>query len=372
MKKIIWITISLFLVFIVVRAVFARKKAPPVHGARRVTAAAAIQKSVPIYIDSFGNLYPLNDVNIQSQVTGQIKSVHFVEGQEVKAGDLLFTIDPAPFQADLDKAKAALAQDAADLDLKKLTLDRNEKLLTAQLISQQEFDKVKADYITAQEKIKFDRASIDLAKINLDYCFIKAPVDGVTSKRLVDPGNIVQGNDGPTLVNIKTIDPLYIDFTVPEGELGRVRDAARKKQLDVQITVPRDERNIYIGQLTLINNAVDNTTGTLLLRAEVPNEQRRLWAGEFVKVRLVLGTMEKAVLVPSEAVQMGQQGDFVFVVTSQNTADLRPVTIGQEEGDLTVIEKGLSVGEKVVTSGQMGLSDDVAVEEVKEEKDSGT
>jgi len=367
MKKIIWIVISLFLVFVVVRAIFARKKAPPAPGARRVTTAVATQKNVPIYIDSFGNLYPLNDVNIQSQVTGQIKSVHFVEGQEVKKGDLLFTIDPAPSQADLDKAKAALAQDVADLDLKKLTLERNEKLLKAELISRQEFDKVKADYITAQEKIKFDKASIDLAKINLDYCFIKAPVDGVTSKRLVDPGNIVQGNDGPTLVNIKTIDPLYIDFTVPEGELGRVREAASKKRLNVQITVPRDERNIYVGELSLINNAVDNTTGTLLLRAEVENEQRKLWAGEFVRVRLILGVSEKAVVVPSEAVQMGQQGDFVFIVTPQNTADLRLVTIGQEENDFMMIEKGLAVGEKVVTSGQMGLSDDVAVEEVKEE-----
>ena len=367
MKKILWIIVVLFLMLLVVRAIFAKKKAPPPPGARSVTTAVATQKNVPVYIDSFGNLYPLNDVNIQSQVTGEIKSFHFVEGKEVKAGDLLFLIDQSPFRADLVKAEASLAQDIADLNLKRSTLERNEKLLSAELISQQEYDTVKADFISATEKTKLDKATIELAKINLNYCSIVSPIDGLTGKRQVDPGNIVEGNTGPVLVNIKTIDPLYIDFTVPEVELRRVREANNKGQLDVQITVPGDERNIYVGELSLINNTVDNTTGTILLRAIVENKERKLWPGEFVKVRLILGVIEKAVVVPYEAVQMGQNGNFVFVVTKDNKVDLRLVTAGQEQENLVVVEKGVAVGEKVVTTGQLGLSVGVSIQEVQEE-----
>lgn len=369
MKKILWIIAVLFLTLLVVRAIFAKKKAPPPPPARGVTTAVATQKNVPIYVDSFGNLYPLNDVNIQSQVTGEIISANFVEGQEVKVGDLLFMIDPSPFRADLVKAEASLAQDIADLNLKKSTLERNEKLLASELISQQEYDKVKADYISAQEKTKLDKADIELAKINLNYCSITSPINGLTGKRQVDPGNIVQGNAGPTLVNIKTIDPLYIDFTVPEVELSRVREANSKGRLEVQITVPGDTRNIYLGQLSLINNTVDNTTGTVLLRAIVDNKERKLWPGEFVKVRLILGVVDKAVVVPSEAVQMGQNGNFVFIIDQDSKADLRLVTTGQEEENLMVIEKGVQAGEKVVTTGQLGLSAGVRVQEVKADEE---
>ncbi|MCX5681984.1 MAG: efflux RND transporter periplasmic adaptor subunit [Candidatus Omnitrophica bacterium] len=367
MKKVFWIIIVLFLVMLVVRAILAKKKATPPPSARSVTTALATQKDVPIYVDSFGNLYPINDVNIESQVTGEIDGAHFTEGREVKKGDLLFTIDPSPFRADLVKAEAALAQDTADLNLKKITFERNEKLLVDQLISQQEYDTVNADYIAAQGKIKFDKATIELAKINLGYCSITSPIDGLTGKRQVDPGNIVQGNAGPTLVNIKTIDPLYLDFTVPEGELRRVREASAKGQLQVEIIVPGDEENVYPGELSLINNTVDNSTGTIFLRAIVENKRRKLWPGEFVKVRLILGIVEKAVVVPYEAVQMGQNGNFVFVVEDDHKADLRLVTTGQEEENLMVIEKGVKAGEKVVTTGQMGLSAGVSIQEVKDE-----
>ncbi|MFA5096899.1 MAG: efflux RND transporter periplasmic adaptor subunit, partial [Candidatus Omnitrophota bacterium] len=303
-----------------------------------------------------GSLAPTSDVDIKSQVTGQIKEVRFNEGQEVRKGDLLFIIDPSPFQAELDKAQAALAQDIADLNLKKDTLERNKSLFTAQLISQQDFDKYEADFLSAEQKIKLDQANIDLAKINLGYCNIISPVDGLTGKRQVDPGNIVTANTGPTLVNIKTLDPLYVDFTVPESELARVRASKEEGQLEVKVSLQEDPAVSYSGTLQLLSNTVDNTTGTIALRAFVDNKEKKLWPGQFVQVRLILGILRDAVIVPYEAVELGQNGYFLFVVTKENKADLRLVTIGPQIDDNVVILTGVSSGEKVVTSGQMGLS----------------
>jgi len=335
---------------------------------RPVEAGLAIRKDVPIYIESFGNMYSPNNVNIISQVTGQIKDVHFKDGDIVSKGGMLFTIDPNPYKADLDKAEAALAQDIANLKLAKDTLERNKKLFDKELISRQDLDQYQTDAASLEAKVNLDKADIELARINLGYCFIHSPIDGLTGKRLVDPGNVVTENDGPTLVNIKTIDPLYTDFTVPEVELDRIRKAMGEGTLKVELSVAGSDDYSYSGELHFLDNAVDNSTGTVLLRAIVPNKDKALWAGQFVKVRLILYIQKDAVLVPYDAVQLGQDGLYLFAITPDNKAELRTVTAGNRENDHVIVEKGVKAGEKVVTAGHLGLSPGVTVIDVTRQK----
>jgi multidrug efflux system membrane fusion protein len=366
-KYVFWIGLVLVVTLFIVKSCGRKppeKKIPP----KIVKAAKAGQQDADIFIEAFGNLYSPSDVNIKSQVTGEMKEVHFKDGDIVKKGDMLFTIDPSSYKATLDKAEAQLIQDLANLKLNKDTLERNRKLLAKELISQQNFEQYETNVTASEAMIKLDNANIDLAKINLAYCYIAAPTDGVCGKRQVDPGNIVTANNGPTLVNIKTVDPLYVDFTIPERNLDNVRDAMAKGQLKVVIAVERanEEANSREGTLHFVDNSVDNTTGTILLRASVPNADTRLWSGQFVNVKLVLRVEKDAVLIPYEAVQVGQdQGvlyDYVFVVTPGNTTEIRKITPGNKVDDHIIVEKGVKAGEYVVTAGQMGLRPGAAVE----------
>jgi len=367
-KKIIIWSIIILIIALFVAKVLLKKKPHKEILPRPVETALAIEQDAQYYIDSFGNLYPPNDVNIIAQVTGEIKEVNFVEGDEVKKGDLLFTIDPSPYQATLDKARAALMDDLADLKLKKITLERNKKLFEKELISQQDFDTYQTDFSSAEAKVRLDAAEVELAKINLEYCYVRSPVDGLTGKRQVDLGNIVSANAGPTLVNVKTIDTLFVDFTIPEGDLPEVRKAMQEGKLKVELTLGEDITHTYAGVLELIDNTVNNATGTVLLRASVSNKERALWAGQFVRVRLILGIDKGAVLVPYEAVQLGQKGSYLFVITADEKADLRIVNVGMRQKDSIVIKDGVKKGEKVVVSGQMGLSPGVKVIEASQLK----
>lgn len=354
---------SLFLISLLFLTSCAKKQVKHEIPPRPVETAVSIQKDVPIYIDSFGNLNSFYDVNVQSQVTGKILDVHFKEGDIVKKGDMLFTIDPAEFKANFDKAIASVAQDEADLKMKKDTLERNRKLVEQNLVSKQDFEKYETDVESAEATLRFNQANVELQKINLEYCGIKSPIDGITGKRLVDPGNIVPENTGPVLVNIKSIDPLYVDFTIIERDLERARSSMAESKLTVQIIT--DDGNKYSGSLEFLNNAVDNTTGTISLRATIPNPDKKLWSGQFVRVKLILGTEKDAALVPYSAVQIGQKGYYLFAVTSDNKADLRIVKVGSRQDDDIVIEDGIKAGEKVVTVGQMGLSPGAPITEKK-------
>ncbi len=329
---------------------------------RPVQTAVAVQKDVPFYIEAFGNLAALVNVDIKSQVTGKILQAHFKQGQRVVAGDLLFTIDPSEYKAALDKAQAVVQADNVDMKMKKDTLERNRGLASKELVSQQDFEKYETDVDAAEAKTTLDKAELALAEINLDYCAIKSPVNGVTGKVLVDPGNIVLANNGPTLANVKAIDTLYVDFTVTDRQLQAVRSAMASGILKAEVRVPDDGKS-YAGELKLIENAIDNTTGTISLRAIVPNEDNALWAGQFVYVKLILGIQKNAVLIPYAAAQLGQKGTFAFVVTPEGKADLRILKPGSRQGDDIVVEAGVKTGEKVVTSGQMGLSPGVSVKE---------
>ncbi len=334
-----------------------KKKPAPPTPPRPVQVAKAFTKDVPVYLENFGNLVSPNDVDIVSQVAGKIAAVHFSEGDEVKEGDLLFSIDPREYQASLDRARAALAGAEADLKLKKQTLERNRPLLAKKLISQQEFDTLQTEVEAAEAEVKLDRAAVDQAEIDLGYCSIVAPVAGVTGKRMVDPGNVVVANTGAVLVNIKSLDPLYLDFSLPEDDLSRVRKYMGQGTLRIEVSPTGDPDGPYPGDLKLIDNNIDDSTGTIALRASIPNPERKLWPGQYATVQLVLYTAKDAILVPTTAVQLGQKGMYLFVIKDDSTADLRDdIEVGLGEGDNLVIEKGVKAGEKVVTTGQLGLS----------------
>ena len=360
-----------------------KKKIAAPEVAKTVETEDAVMKDVPVYIESFGNLYSPFNVDVKSQVTGEIKEVHFKDGDIVTKGAPLFTIDPSQYQATLDHALAQLAQDQSQLQFKQNTLDRNKNLLERELISKQDYDKFQTDVESAKAQISLDNADVNLAKINLNYCYITSPLNGVCGKRQVDPGNVITANSGPSLVNIKSISPLYIDFTVPERDLTTVREAMSQSRLKVEINPEAQENpdktqaaaaaqlKPAYGELHFLDNTVDNVTGTIQLRAVVQNNDRKLWAGQFVKVHLHLQTQKNAIVIPYQAVQMGQRNDrafsYVYVVTPDKKAQMRDVITGSKVDDFTiVVTSGVAAGETVITTGQMGLHDGSPVNETPE------
>ncbi len=334
----------------------AKEQPAPEIPPRPVQVAAAVTRDVPIYLENFGNLVSPRSVDIVSQVTGKILEVHFEEGAEVAEGDLLFSIDPREYRAALDRARAALAAAEADLKLKRQTRERNRPLLARDLISRQEFDILQTQVEAAEAQVDLNRAAVEQAEVDLGYCSIAAPSAGVTGKRLIDPGNVVSANSD-TLVRIRSMDPLYADFTLPETQVPEIRKWMGEDALRVEISPSGDPSAPYPGELKLIDNLVDESTGTIACRASIPNPGRKLWPGQFVTVRLILHTQKDAVLVLASAVQLGQKGMYLFVIKDDGTADLRDeIKVGLGEGDDLVIEEGVAAGELVVTAGQLGLA----------------
>jgi membrane fusion protein, multidrug efflux system len=316
--------------------------------ARPVLVTKVVIKDVPLYLDEIGTCAAYETVQVQAQVTGQILARHFQDGSEVKRGDLLFTIDPRPYQAALDQAKAQAALD-------QVTLKRQQDLVARKVISQQDYD-------TAQANAQKSQAATDAAQVNLDFCYIKSPINGRVGLRNVDVGNLV-GPSSSALVTIQGLDPIYTDFTVAENDLPLVRKYLGGPNVKVQTDLPDGSISPRVGDLYFIDNAVQPGSGTVKARAVTPNPDRALWPSEFVRVRFILDMLKEARLVPSQAVQISQSGPFVFVVKADNTVDLRPVTPGQrQDGDLTVIETGVNPGETVVVTGQLALSPGAKVE----------
>ena len=309
--------------------------------ARPVLVAQAVTKDVPLYLDEIGTCAAYETVQVQAQVNGQILERHFQDGADVKKGDLLFTIDPRPYQAAVDQAKAQAALD-------QVTLRRQKDLRARNVISPQDMD-------TAQANAQKSQAAAEAAQVNLDFCYIKSPINGRIGLRNVDVGNLV-GPASPPLVTIMGLDPIYTDFTVAETDLALVRKYLGNSNLKVQTWSPDDKIPPRTGDLYFIDNAVQPGSGTVKARAVTPNPDRGLWPSEFVRVRFILETIKDATLVPSQAVQISQSGPFVFVVKSDSTVDLRPVKPGQrQDGDLTVIETGVKPDETVVVTGQLAL-----------------
>src|SRR5256886_7934570 len=309
---------------------------------RPATVAKVITKDVPLYLDEIGTCAAYETVQVQAQVSGVIMERHFQDGSDVKKGDLLFTIDPRPYKAALDQAKAQAALD-------QVTLKRQEDLRARKVIAQQDYDIALANAQKSQ-------AAAEAAQVNLDYCSIKSPINGRIGLRNVDVGNLV-GPSSPPLVTIQGLDPIYTDFTVAETDLSLVRKYLGGSNLKVQTWSPDENIPPRTADLYFIDNAVQPASGTVKARAVTPNPHRGLWPSEFVRVRFILDTIKDARLVPSQAVQISQNGPFVFVLKPDNTVDLRPVKPGQrQDGDLIVVESGIEPDETVIVTGQLALA----------------
>jgi multidrug efflux system membrane fusion protein len=309
---------------------------------RPASVAKVITKDVPLYLDEIGTCAAYETVQLQAQVSGVIIGRHFQDGSDVKKGDLLFTIDPRPYQAALDQAKAQAMLD-------QVTLKRQEDLRARKVIAQQDYD-------TALANAQKSQAATEAAQVNLDWCYIKSPINGRIGLRNVDVGNLV-GPSTSALVTIQGLDPIYTDFTVAENDLPLVRKYLGGPNVKVETYLADGSITPRVGDLYFIDHAVQPGSGTVKARGVTPNPDRALWPSEFVLVRFILDTLKDAALVPSQAVQISQAGPFVFVVKSDNTVELRSVTPGQrQQADLTVIESGVKPDETVVVTGQLALS----------------
>ena len=337
---------------------------PPPKPVRPVTAATAESRDVPVYLEEIGNCSAFETVVIQPQVSGPIIGIHFTDGMEVKKDDLLFTIDPRPYQAALDRARATLEQDRAKAANAKSQLQRNQELQRTKVIAAQEYDNAQSAAQSEAATVQADEAAVAQAQINLDYCTIRSPIQGRASRRLFDLGNVVTPSN--RLLLIQRQDPIYVDFTVPEAALPRVRSYREAQTLKVEASFADDPQKRRTGEFDFIDSGVDAATGTVRMRAILTNEDRLFWPGQFVNVRLLLDTLKGTVLIPNEAVQVGSAGPFVFVIKADNTVELRPVKTGQPQGDSTAIASGLKAGEVVVVTGQLALAPGTQVQVVPE------
>jgi membrane fusion protein, multidrug efflux system len=327
----------------------ARKEAVP------VTVAVAIKKDIPLQVRAIGTVEPFLTVSIKSQIDGQVAKVNFQDGQRVKKDDLLFTIDQRPFEAALHQAEANLARDVAEAKNARVVADRDARLLAGGFVSTDEHDQAQTKAVSLEAAVKADKAAAENAKLRLQYCYLRSPIDGKVGQVLVDAGNVVKNNE-TILAVVNQIDPVYVTFSVPEQELPEIRRRMAAEKLAVEVSFAGDQGNPVTGELSFINNTVDTTTGTVLLKAVFDNETERLWPGQFVQVAMTLSVQHDAVVVPPQAVQPGQAGQFVFIVGPDLTVQVRPVTVGQTKGSETVITTGLAAGERVVTEGQIRLA----------------
>jgi multidrug efflux system membrane fusion protein len=331
--------------------------APPAAPVVPVSVAQVVKKAVPIELRAIGNVEAYSTVSIKAQVSAQLMEVHFREGQDVKKGDLLFTLDKRPFQAALQQAQANLARDRAQAQIAEVQAQRYAKLFQEGVVAKEQFDQLKANAEGAQAAVKADEASAEYAKLQLQYCSIYSPVDGRTGALMVHAGNLVKANDLPILIVINQIQPIYVDFSIPEQYLAEVKRYMASGKLTVEADLAGNPRPPEMGVLSFVDNSVDQTTGTIKLKGTFTNAQRRLWPGQFVNTVLRLAEQENAVVVPSQAVQTGQDGQYVFVVKANQTAESRKVVVGRSQGTETVIAQGLAPGETVVTDGQLRLVD---------------
>jgi multidrug efflux system membrane fusion protein len=321
-----------------------------------VVAAAAKLSDVPVYLDGVGTTKALNTVTVRPQVDGKLISVQYREGMDVKRGDVLARIDPVTYQAQYDQVVAKKAQDEATLANAKIDLERYTNLAASNSIARQQLDTQKAMVAQLEAVVKVDQAIIDNAKAFLDYTTITAPIDGRTGIRQVDEGNIVHASDATGIVVITQIRPLSIFFTLPQQQLVELNRAFAKGTLTVDALGADNKTVTDHGTLQVVDNQVDQTTGTVKLKAEFPNAQTQLWPGQFVNVRLLIDTLRQVVVVPTAAVQRGPIGTFVYVVQEDNAAAVRPVTVAQQDETQSVISRGLQAGERVVTTGFARLS----------------
>jgi len=326
-----------------------------------VTDGKSETKDVPVYESSIGTVQAYNTVSVKSRVDGQITKVLFKEGQEVKSGDPLFQIDARPFQAALDQAVATKQRDEAQLQGAQRDLQRYAQLVGPGFQSRQSFEDQQATVGQLQGMVKADQAQINGAQLNLDYALIRAPIDGRTGQRLVDVGNFVQANQTTSLVTVTQLKPIFVSFTLPQDGLDAIRQNQARAPLKVDALASDDKTLLATGTLTLIDNQVNVSAGTILLKAMFPNADERLWPGEFVTARLTLLVRNNAITVPAQTVMHGQNGTYVYVIKPDDSVTRRAVTVTLAQDNLAIIESGLKADEHVVVDGQYRLSEGAKV-----------
>ena len=322
-----------------------------------VIVATVSRADVPVYLDAVGTIKALNTVTVSPQVDGKLLSVNYKEGQDVKKGDILARIDPVIYQAQLDQAVAKKAQDEAQLSNSKLDLDRYEKLAATNAINKQQADTQRALVAQNTAIVQADQAAIENAQATLGYTTITAPLDGRTGIRQVDEGNIVRAANALAIVVITQLKPISVMFNLPQQELPQVNTAFGKGPLAVDALRSDNDAVIDRGSLKVVDNQVDQTTGTVKLKAEFPNTDLQLWPGQFVNIRLLIDTLKQVVVIPTGAVQRGPNGTFVFVVKDDDTVATRPIVVQKQDETQTVVKSGLDSNERVVTTGFVRLTD---------------
>jgi multidrug efflux system membrane fusion protein len=320
-----------------------------------VTTAPVVRRDVPVTVEGLGNVVPLMTVTVRPQVDGRLEKVFFKEGDPVKRGDVLAQIDARPFAIQLHQGEAALARDRANLANAKRTLERYTKLSQDTLVTEQQVDDQRASTAQLEAVTQADQATIEAARLNLDYARIISPIDGVTGVRLVDPGNIVKAADTTGIVVVTQLDPIAIIFTLPQDDLPRVQKGMSKSKLVVDALARDGGQILGSGTLELIDNQVNTQTATVRLKAHFANPSRIFWPSQFVKARLHLETEKDMIVVPAAAIQRGPKGTFVYVVAPDKTTNPKPVEIASIEGEDAIVQKGLATGEIVVTEGQNQL-----------------
>jgi membrane fusion protein, multidrug efflux system len=330
--------------------------APPPAPSVPVTAAPAKVQDVPVDLRGLGTVQAFNTVEIKAQVSGMLTAIPVQEGQEVHKGDVVATIDPRPFQASLDQATAQRAEDAAQLQSAQLDLQRFQQLAKSQFAPVQQVDDQQATVNKLVATIQADTAAIETAQINLDYCTMRAPVDGRVSFHQTDVGNIIQVASQTGIVSITQDKPISVVFTLPEAQLPRIQQAMAQGALPVAAYDGDDKTKLADGQLLTPNNAIDTTTGTIQLKATFPNDNDALWPGEFVNARLRVGTMKQAVTVPVAAIQHGPNGLFIYTVKPDSTVQEQDIEVAYQTDETAVVSKGLQGGETIVLSGQSRLA----------------
>lgn len=317
--------------------------------------------NVPRYLDYAGHIEAYKTIDVQSQIAGELTGMYFEEGSEVTEGQLLFTIDSRPYIAALDKAEAALAQSIASLRYAEETAQRYSKLLQDEYVAQLQYDQYLTNVLVEQGSFEANSAEVENARLNLLYTTIYSPISGVAGKKQIDVGNYISVGENPSLIVVNQINPIFASFYVPDVDLPIIQKCQGNGELIAMIHLNQDTSHPYEGKLTLIDNQVDESTGSIFMKATLCNDSKELWPGEFVDVRIILNTINNALLVPYQAVQLGQQGHFVFTVDKDQVVAVKNVKIGQRHQDLLVIEQGLAATDVVVLEGQLNLYSGVKV-----------
>ena len=337
-------------------------KKPPPPPPVPVLVATVTERTVPVELKVIGNVEAYSTVSIKSRLSGQLVQVNFKEGQDVKAGELLFVIDPRPYEAALRQVEANLARDKALATKAQADAGRYAELIRKQFVSQQDYDQAKATAESLGATVNADQVAVQNARLNLSYCYIQAPISGRTGSLIAHQGNMIKDNADTAMVVINQVQPIYVTFAIPEQNLAAVRKYSAAEKVPVAAVIAGQENNPEMGVLSFIDNTVDKATGTILCKATFTNESKRLWPGLFVNVVVQLSTQPNAVLVSSQAVQTSQEGQIVFVVKTDLTVEIRPVEVGRSINGDVIITKGLKPGERVVTDGQLRLVPGAKVE----------